>query len=133
MVEVIAEEPKKKKKKPTEVATGAPLGPGGQYDILAIIAARNDQEEKIGSLILEFESKISDFFSYVNSSTEGERLIVKIKSHVSENEIYDDFSKIYRKYRALYRSKVGDYFFKETEDLVDKLCDDFELMLREQD
>ncbi|HEK2945257.1 DEAD/DEAH box helicase family protein [Proteus sp. G2662] len=133
MVEVIAEEPKKKKKKPTEVATGAPPGPGGQYDILAIIAARNDQEEKIGSLILEFESKISDFFSYVNSSTEGERLIVKIKSHVSENEIYDDFSKIYRKYRALYRSKVGDYFFKETEDLVDKLCDDFELMLREQD
>ena len=45
---------------------------------------------------------------------------------------YDDFSKIYRKYRALYRSKVGDYFFKETEDLVDKLWDDFELMLREQ-
>ncbi|WP_432807066.1 type I restriction enzyme subunit R domain-containing protein [Providencia huaxiensis] len=133
MVEVIAEEPKKKKKKPTEVATGAPPGPGGQYDILAIIAARNDQEEKIGSLILEFESKISDFFNYVNSSTEGERLIVKIKSHVSENEIYDDFSKIYRKYRALYRSKVGDYFFKETEDLVDKLCDDFELMLKEQD
>lgn len=130
MVEVIAEETKKKKKKPTEVATGVPPGPGGQYDILAIIAARNDQEEKIGSLILEFESKISDFFIYVNSSTEGERLIVKIKSHVSENEIYDDFSKIYRKYRALYRSKVGDYFFKETEDLIDKLCDDFELMLK---
>lgn len=132
MVEVIAEEPKKKVKKTTEVATGIPHGPGGQYDILAIIAARNEQEEKIGSLILEFESKISDFFEYVKKSIEGERLVVKIKSHVSENEIYDEFSKIYRRYRALYRPVVGDYFFKETEDLIDKLCDDFELIIRNE-
>ncbi len=132
MVEVVAEETKKKKKKPTEVATGSTPGPGGQYDILAIIAARNEQEEKIGSLILEFESKISDFFEYVKKSPEGERLIIKIKSHVSENEIYDDFSKVYRKYRALYRTKAGNYFFKETEDLVDKLCDDFEAQVRNE-
>ena len=26
---------------------------------------------------------------------------------------------------------LGDYFFKETEDLVDKLCDDFEITVRE--
>ncbi len=130
MVEVIAEEPKKKKKKPAEVATGTPPGPGGQYDILTIITARNEQEEKIGSLILEFESKITDLFQYIQNSAEGERLVVKIKSHVSENEIYDDFSKIYRRYRALHRSKVGDFFFKETEDLVEKLCDDFEGIIR---
>lgn len=83
MVEVVAEEAKKKKKKPTEVATGSTPGPGGQYDILAILAARNEQEEKIGSLIIEFELKFSDFFWYVKDSIEGERLIVKIKSHVS--------------------------------------------------
>lgn len=130
IVEVIAEEPKKKKKKPTEVASGTQPGPGGQYDILAIIAARNEQEDMIGSLILEFETKITNFFEYVQQSTEGDRLIVKINSYVSENEIYDDFSKIYRRYRALNRSKVGDYFFEETKDLVNKLCDDFEAHIR---
>ena len=34
-------------------------------------------------------------------------------------EIYDDFAKIYRKYRALKRNEVGDYFFKEMNDMVD--------------
>jgi len=32
-------------------------------------------------------------------------------------------------YKALRRQTIGDYFFKETEDLVDKLCDDFERMV----
>jgi type I restriction enzyme R subunit len=126
MVEVVADEPKTKKMKPTEVAVGVEPGAGGQYDILAIIAARNEQEAKVGSLIKEFETKILDFFNFVRESSEGERLIIKIKSHVTENEIYDDFAKIYRRYRALHRQKVGDYFFNETEDLIDKLCDDFE-------
>ncbi len=62
----------------------------------------------------------------MRESSEGERLIVKINYHVSENEIYDDFAKIYRRYKALHRQTVGDYFFKETDDLVEKLCDDFE-------
>jgi len=131
IVEVVAEESKKKKKKPTKIAEGTPPGPGGQFDILAIIAARNKQEAKTGALIKDFEAKILDFFSYVRGANEGERLIVKIKSHVSEAEIYDDFSKIYRRYKALNRQTVGDYFFKETEDLVDKLCDDFEVTVRD--
>lgn len=130
IIEVVVEESKNSKKKPITVAEGMPPGPGGQFDILAIIAARNEQEAKTGTLIKDFETKIIDFFHYVRESSEGERLIIKMKSHVSENEIYDDFSKIYRRYRALYRSKVGDYFFKETEDLVDKLCDDFEIKLK---
>lgn len=126
IVEVLAEESKQKKKKPTEVAVGTPPVYGGQFDILAVIAARNEQEAKTGSLIKEFEEKILGFFQYVRESSEGGRLIVKIKSHVNENEIYDDFAKIYRRYRALHRQKIGGYFFKETEDLVSKLCDDFE-------
>ena len=130
MVEVLPDDQKKKKRKPTEVAVGTPPGPGGQFDILAIIAARNEQEAKTGTLIKDFETKIVDFFRYVRESNEGERLIVKIKSHVSEHEIYDDFAKIYRRYKALHRQTVGDYFFKETEDLVEKLCDDFEITVR---
>lgn len=132
MVEVVAYDTKKKPKKPIGVAEGMPPGPGGQFDILAIIAARNEQEAKTGELIKDFEAKIVDFFSYVRKSNEGERLIVKIKSHVSEDEIYDDFAKIYRRYKALNRQTVGDYFFKETEDLIEKLCDDFEKTVLEE-
>ncbi|MFQ3174123.1 MAG: type I restriction enzyme R subunit, partial [Flavobacterium sp.] len=126
IVEVIAEDSEKKKKKPTKVAVGKPPGHDGQFDILAIIAARNEQETKIGTLIKEFETKIVNFFHFVRESNNGVRLIIKIKSHVSENEIYDDFAKIYRQYRALHRQTVGNYFFKETDDLVGFLCDDFE-------
>ena len=46
MVEVIAAETKTVKKKPTTVAEGLPPGAGGQFDILAVIAARNEQEAK---------------------------------------------------------------------------------------
>ena len=132
MVEVVAYDTKKKPKKPIGVAEGMPPGPGGQFDILAIIAARNEQEAKTGELIKDFEAKIVDFFSYVRKSNEGERLIVKIKSHVSEDEIYDGFAIIYRRYKALNRQTVGDYFFKETEDLIEKLCDDFEKTVLEE-
>jgi len=130
IVEVVAEEPEKKKKKPTEVAEPGTDG-SGLFDVLKVIEARNKQEAKIGALIEEFEAKIVTFFNYVKASKEGERLIVKIRSHVSEDEIYDDFAKIYRRYKALKRKAVGEFFFKETEDLVDKLCDDFEVTVRD--
>lgn len=129
IIEVTTYDSKPKPKLP-EVAKIASYG-GGQFDILAIIAARNEQEAKTGALIQDFESKILDFFRYVRNTNEGERLIVKIRSHVSEAEIYDDFAKIYRRYKALNRQTVGDYFFKETEDLVDKLSDDFEVTVRD--
>lgn len=118
-------------KKPTRIAESKEPYGVHQFDILAIIAARNEHEAKTGLLIEEFEAKIKVFFDYINNASEGERLIVKIKSHVSEDEIYDDFGKIYRRYRALNRSRVGDYFFKEMDDLVNKLCDDFEKKLFE--
>jgi type I restriction enzyme R subunit len=35
------------------------------------------------------------------------------------------YGKPYRQFQALRKKTVGDYFFKETEDLVEKLCDDF--------
>ncbi len=75
MVEVVAAEPVKKKKKPTVVAIGLSPGDGGRFDILAIIAARNAHEAKTGTLIRDFEAKIVEFFSYVCASSEGKRLI----------------------------------------------------------
>lgn len=126
IIEIETQKIKEKKEKETKVVKGTEQGGNHQFDILTIIEARNEQEAKIGLLIQEFESKIKDFFDYVRNANEGQRLIVKMKSHVSEDEIYSDFAKIYRRYKALNRRKVGDYFFKEMDDLVDKLCDDFE-------
>jgi type I restriction enzyme R subunit len=131
IVEVISNETISKKNKTLKVAVEAANYTDGQFDILAIIAARNEQEAKTGTLIQDFANKIRTFFSYVHDDIDGKRLIVKIKSHVSEDEIYEDFAKIYRRYKALNRQTVGDYFFKETEDLVDKLCDDFEAIVRD--
>jgi len=98
--------------------------------VLKVIQARNEQEAIVGKLIQEFADKIEELFEYVRNVPEGKRLIIKIKSHVSEDEVYDDFAKIYRRYWALNRQRVGDYFFKETADLVNKLCDDFEATVR---
>jgi len=131
IVEVESYEPHTRSKKKTEVAEGKPAGERNTFDVLKVIAARNEQEAKTGALIEEFEAKIASFFDYVASAKEGKRLIVKIRSHVSEAEIYDDFAKIYRRYKALNRRTVGDFFFRETEDLVDKLCDDFEITIRD--
>jgi len=134
IIEVKTQEPELKKKKPTKVAEGhQPVATVYQFDIMAIIEARNEQEDLKGERIQEFELKISNLFDYVRSSPEGKRLIVKINSNVPESEIYDDFAKIYRKYKVLNRKTIGDYFFKETEDLIDKLCDDFELTVRNAD
>jgi len=130
MIEVQTEDTKEKKKKPTKVAE--PPGPGGGYnfDVLAIIAARNAEEAKTGSLIQDFEAKIKELFQFVRNASEGARLIVKINSNVSEDEIYNDFAKLYRRFKALNRQTVGEYFFKEMDDLVEKLCDDFEATVR---
>lgn len=131
IIEVETQDPEPNKKKITKVAQGKEsTSKDYQFDILAIIEARNEQEDLKGERIQEFELKISDLFDYVRNCDDGKRLIIKVKSNVSEEEIYDDFAKIYRKYKILHRQQVGDYFFKEMEDLVNKLCDDFEVLVR---
>lgn len=131
IIEVATKETKQFKNRSLKVAESSKKCSDHKFDILDIIAARNEHEAQTGLLIDEFEGKIKDFFDYICKTNEGERLIVKIKSHVSESEIYDDFGKIYRRYRALNRNKVGDYFFKEMDDLINKLCDDFEKKILE--
>jgi len=65
IIEVETDEPEEKKKKPLKIAEGA-----GSYnhlfDILAIIAARNEQEAITGSLIRDFETKIVTIQPYIN-------------------------------------------------------------------
>lgn len=130
IIEIETKETEPKKKREPKVATASGTYKIHQFDILAIIEARNEQEDLKAERIQEFASKIQDLFKYVRDTDEGKRLIIKIKSNVAEDEIYDDFAKIYRKYKILNRKTVGDYFFKEMEDLVNKLCDDFEYAVR---
>lgn len=130
IIEVETQKPEPKKNKTAKVAEANSGYKVHKFDILAIIEARNEQEDAKGEKIREFESKIKDLFNYVRNCDAGKRLIVKINSNVSEDEIYNDFAKIYRRYKALNRKKIGDYFFKEMEDLVNKLCDDFEATVR---
>jgi len=133
IIEAPAEQSKRKKKRKPKVAEGKEPGDPPVFDILRIIEARNEQQAALAELIKDFATKIQDFFQFVLDSKEGERLVVKINSHIAEDEIHEDFSRIYRRYRALKRKTVGDYFFKETGDLVDKLCDDFESSIKKEE
>jgi type I restriction enzyme R subunit len=79
-------------------------------------------------MIKDFEEKIDTFFSYIPTIDDGIRLIAKINDDgtaFSQDEIYRDFSKIYRKYIILNKD-LGDFFKRETKDSLTQLCDDFE-------
>lgn len=50
-------------------------------------------------------------------------------SAFDEEEIYEDFAKIYRKF--VRRNKdLEEFFIRETQDIVHQLCDDFEKALK---
>lgn len=99
-----------------------------KYNILKVIEKRNKEEEAIAEMIKEFEEKIDAFFSYIPTIDDGIRLIAKIKDDgtaFSQDEIYKDFTKIYRKY-IIINKDLGDFFKRETKDSLTQLCDDFE-------
>jgi len=131
----IVEEPaedygQKKKKKSTNGASSG-SGKKHKYNILDIIEARNEEEEFIAEQIQIFEKKIDDFFEYLQYDTNGRRLVSKIKSRFAEEEIYNDFKKMYNKYTIVNRQKLGAFFIRETKSMVNKLCDDFERVVLE--
>ncbi|CAA0207520.1 Type I restriction-modification system restriction subunit R [Tenacibaculum maritimum] len=100
-----------------------------KFDILAVIEKRNEEEEEIESLIMDFQNKIEAFFDYVRLPENGKHIIAKMKDDgavFDAEEIYADFAKIYRKYIRRNRKVLGSFFIKETQDLVNQLSDDFE-------
>lgn len=102
-----------------------------KFDILKVIAKRNQEEEAIEELIKDFEAKIEKFFEYVRTDEAGLRVIAKMQddgSAFDDEEIYEDFAKIYRKF--VRRNKdLGEFFIRETQDIIQQLCDDFEKTL----
>ncbi len=124
------EEVEKPKTKAGVSEPGSEYGKQYKFDILAVIEKRNEEEEEIEALILDFQNKIEAFFEYVNK--EGTRVIAKMKSTKTafdEDEIYKDFEIIYKKYIRRNRKTLGQFFIKETEDIINQLCDDFEKTL----
>ncbi|MFL0063474.1 UvrB domain 3-containing protein [Tenacibaculum maritimum] len=100
-----------------------------KFDILAVIEKRNEEEEEIESLIMDFQNKIEAFFDYVRLPENGKHIIAKMKDDgavFDAEEIYADFAKIYRKYIRRNRKVLGNFFIKETQDIVNQLSDDFE-------
>ena len=103
-----------------------------KYDILKVIEKRNQEEEAIEELIKEFEAKIDLLFEYVHTDDSGKRLIAKMQADglvFDSDEIYDDFAMIYRKFIRRHKD-LGEFFLKESSDIVNQICDDFERTLK---
>lgn len=127
-------EQKEKNRKKREIKGGSNGADDNKfkYDILKVIAKRNQEEEEIEELIKDFEAKIDLFFNYVRNDDSGKRLICKMQAEglaFDTEEIYNDFAILYRKF--IRRNKdLGDFFIKETQDILTQLCDDFERTLK---
>ncbi len=95
-------------------------------DILSIIEKRNKEEEEIGKLIEEFKIKVIEFYTYIKADKKFNELKGKINNtHFSQDEIYNDFIKIYKRIVLTKRDELGEFFIKESKDLGNRLCDDF--------
>ncbi|MEM9896043.1 MAG: DEAD/DEAH box helicase family protein [Bacteroidota bacterium] len=122
-----------KQSKP-KVNGGSVSSEGHQYkfDILKVIEKRNQEEEAIAELIKDFEEKIERFFEYIHQDEAGKRVIAKMNADGSAfeaEEIYEDFARIYRKFVRRNKTDLGEFFVKETKDIINQLCDDFEKAL----
>ncbi|PVY40884.1 DEAD/DEAH box helicase family protein [Pontibacter virosus] len=103
-----------------------------KYSILKVIEKRNQEEEAIAELIADFEIKITALFEFIKQDEAGLRLIAKINddgSAFSQEEIYSDFTRLYRKF-TIRNKNLGDFFIRETKDILTQLCDDFERSIR---
>lgn len=120
---------KVKRKPPVVGEDQAPFGKKYKFNILKVIEKRNQEEEAIEELIKDFEAKIELFFAYVRTDDAGKRVIAKMRdgaSAIDTEEIYEDFGKLYRKFVRRQKEALGEFFIKETQDIVNQLCADFE-------
>lgn len=125
-------EPKEKANKPKNpTQTNSDQSNKYKYNILKVVEKRNQEEEAIEQLIAEFEEKITLFFDFIRKDDNGQRLIAKMKddgSAFSQDEIYSDFTKLYKKF-TIKNKNLGDFFIRETKDILNQLCDDFQKSL----
>jgi type I restriction enzyme, R subunit len=117
--------------------TGGAVGSGEsgrqfRFDILKVIAKRNQEEAAIEELIKDFEVKIESLFNYIKADDAGKRVVAKMMdggTAFDAEEIYIDFAKLYNKFIRR-NPDLGEFFIQETKDIVNQLCDDFEKTLK---
>lgn len=115
-------------KSPTVKEGESEYGNKYKYDILKVIEKRNQEEEAIAELIKDFEDKIDNFFEYIKSDSGGKRLVAKITddgSAFTQEEIYADFERLYRKYTIINKD-LEDFTKQIIKDDLQRLLDDFE-------
>ncbi|MEJ7859997.1 MAG: DEAD/DEAH box helicase family protein [Pyrinomonadaceae bacterium] len=122
-------------KPPKKGKTNGKLGENGKYkfDIRAVIEKLNEQQEEVEKLIKDFQEKVDKLFVFIGLPENGNRLIAKMKTagtSFSEDEIYNDFHTLYKKFIRRNRESLGEMFITETKDSVHQLCDDFEKFIQ---
>lgn len=122
----------RKKSNKAEEPSGR-YGRSGQLSILEFIEQRNQEEEAIEELIDEFRDKIEGFYAYLREPKVGSRLMAKMRNEsgaFDEEEIFEDFTKLYRRYVRRNRKELSDFFKRESGDILRQLMDDFERSVR---
>jgi len=123
----VVEPPKKEAKKGKKGKGNDKPRKKHKYNILDIIEKKNKEEELIEQLIVDFEKKIDMFFDYIPNAENGADFIAKMNdSRFDEEEILGNFEKIYRRFTILNKKELGEFFIRETKDILDKMYEDFE-------
>ena len=132
IIEIKKEHNQNKKKKLSQVKMQDIYQKKYRFNILDIIAKRNEEEKNIEDLIKQFEEKIDELFKFISLKENGGRLIAKIRDKgntFDESEISKDFTILYNKYVRRNKSKLGGFFIKEISNSINKLLDDFYIFL----
>ena len=127
-VDLTIEQGEDKKKKSGKVLDENATETKYKYDILSIIAKRNQEELELEAKIQEFEKKIDLLFDFVDNHTNGRKLQRKmnsLSSTITEDEVYSDFEKIYNEFVRKNRNSLGEFFIRQSKELINQLCDDF--------
>ena len=107
---------------------GKPGSGGRQTSIFDIIEQRNKEEEAIEARIDEFREKLEALYQYLEDPEVGSRLIAKMKdtnNAFTEDEIFADFERLYKRYVRRNRNDLSDFFKRESQDILPQIYDDF--------
>lgn len=129
-------EPKEKGNSGNDETTESGSSNGTQLDIFKAIEKRNQTEAEIEKLIEAFKEQLENLFTFIETDKSGSRLIAKINAKANSNtftneEVQNEFDKLYRKYIRRNRKTLSKFFVKETEAMLGQLCDMFEGRVRE--
>ena len=127
-IDITIEPEEEKRKKTGKVLDVNATETNYKYDILSIIAKRNQEELELETKIQEFEQKIDLLFDFINSHPNGRKLQVKMKSlssTITEDDIYLDFEKIYNEFVRKNKTVLGEFFIKQSKELINQLCDEY--------